>query len=54
MKRQKRKKTQTKSEQASLFYAIRKRNPSEPGSFFICGFDFLDLLPIIGSERFLG
>jgi hypothetical protein len=54
MKRQKRKKTKTKSERTALFYVIRKGNPSEPGSFFICGFDFSDTLPIIGSERFPG
>ena len=56
MKKQKLKKAKTRSDRTSHFF-IRKNkkgNLSKPGSFFICSFDFFNLLPIIEPERFLG
>jgi hypothetical protein len=56
MKKQKLKKAKTRSDRTSHFF-IRKNkkgNLSKPGPFFICSFDFFNLLPIIGSVRFLG
>jgi hypothetical protein len=56
MKKQKLKMIKTRSDRTSHFF-IRKNNegnPSKPGSFFIGSFDFLNLLPIIETERFYG
>jgi hypothetical protein len=55
MKKQKPKKAKTGSDRTSqLFFRKNKKgNLSKPGSFFIFSFDFLNLLPIIKTERFL-
>jgi len=54
MKKQKPKKTKTGSDRTSQFFVRKKKgNLSKPGSFFIFSFDFLNLLPIIETERFL-